>query len=133
MKEEKYTFLLQNNAFFVFTIVLARLYVLNRYNGGETMLDRKMLGYRIKEYRLRSGLSQAALAKSVHIQPSTLCEYEAGRITPSIKVLVDIANVLNCTADALLLDSVNGNKLTLEDASEERLNEINKLIDTLNE
>ena len=97
------------------------------------MLDSKMLGYRIKEYRLRSGLSQAELAKTVHIQPSTLCEYEAGNITPSIKVFVDIANVLNCTADALLCDCVNGNKLTLDDASEERLNAINKSIDTLNE
>ncbi len=97
------------------------------------MFDSKMLGYRIKEHRLRTGLSQAELAKTVHIQPSTLCEYEAGRITPSIKAFVDIVNGLSCTADDLLLDSINGNKLTLEDVSEERLNEINKLIDTLNE
>lgn len=95
------------------------------------MLDSKMLGYRIREYRNLSGLSQAELAKRIHVQPSTLCEYEAGRIIPSMKVFVNIVNGLHCTANDLLLDSIVGHRLNADMLSEERLKTVGDLIDTL--
>jgi transcriptional regulator with XRE-family HTH domain len=95
------------------------------------MFDSKMLGYRIKEYRKQVGLSQAELAKKIQIQPSTLCEYEAGHLTPSMKVFVDIVNALNCTASDLLLDSINSNRLQSDELSEEQLNSIHELISTI--
>ncbi len=97
------------------------------------MFDSKILGNRIRECRIKSGLSQAELAKEIHIRPSTLCEYESGNIMPSMKVFVDIINKLHCTANDLLLGCTIVDKLTTEDVTEERLNTINKLIDLVDE
>lgn len=95
------------------------------------MLDSKLLGRRIRERRMQSGLSQAELAKSLHIQPSTLCEYEAGRITPSLKVFVDMVNGLACTANDLLPDSMNSHQLKPEEVTEERLHSVCQIINSI--
>ena len=93
------------------------------------MFDSKRLGQRIKEYRIKSGLRQTELARTINVLPSTLCEYEAGNIAPSIKVFIDIINALHCTADELLIDYINGNRINLDEISDE---DISSVIDLIN-
>lgn len=52
------------------------------------------LGKAIQEIREGKGLKQAALAKQVGVDRSSICNYEAGSNYPSIPVLKRIANVL---------------------------------------
>lgn len=59
---------------------------------------------RIKEYRLRAGLTQQQLAQVVGVDRSTMSYYESGKAQPSLAVLVKIARVLNATLDEIVCD-----------------------------
>lgn len=62
--------------------------------------------------RIRAGMSQAALAKRLHISASTIGSYEQGRREPSCAMLVALSDVLGVTTDYLLtgrLDNRNEN------------------------
>lgn len=51
------------------------------------MLDRTQLGKRIKEARLRAGLSQQQLANSIGVSDKTISAYEVGRVDPPLESL----------------------------------------------
>jgi len=51
------------------------------------MIDKQQLGKRIREARLRSGLSQQDLAKAVGVSDKTISAYEVGRIDPPLDAL----------------------------------------------
>lgn len=71
-----------------------------------------MLGMRIAMLRIRAGMSQSALAKQLHISPSTVGSYEQGRREPSCAMLVALSDALGVTTDYLLtgyLDNRNEN------------------------
>ncbi len=70
-----------------------------------------MLGDRIALLRRSLGLSQAELARKLHISPSAVGMYEQGRREPSLEALVALARELQVTADYLL----TGNPATQED------------------
>lgn len=53
-----------------------------------------MLTHKLKFYRLQKDLTLHKLSAKVGISPSALCQIETGRISPSIKTLEKIANVL---------------------------------------
>lgn len=61
-----------------------------------------MLGHRIQLLRSQKGLSQAALARKLHISASTLGMYEQGRREPALDTLVLLAQELEVTTDYLL-------------------------------
>lgn len=61
-----------------------------------------MLGTRLAILRQKAGLSQATLAKRLHISPSTLGMYEQGRREPSLETLVALADELGVSTDLLL-------------------------------
>jgi len=63
------------------------------------------LGRRIGEIRRRRGLSQMALAEQIEKAP-TISSIETGQRGMSIETFVSIANALNVSADALLIDSI---------------------------
>jgi transcriptional regulator with XRE-family HTH domain/KaiC/GvpD/RAD55 family RecA-like ATPase len=52
------------------------------------------LGLRLKEYRLRRGLSQTELAKLVGVTASTISQVESNLIYPSLPALMKMAEVL---------------------------------------
>lgn len=58
------------------------------------------LGDRLKEIRMRKGLSQVALAEKAHVSQTTIAAIESGRATGS-KHLVDIARALNVSSEWL--------------------------------
>lgn len=56
---------------------------------------------RVKDYRLKKGLSQKELAFLVKISKSHLGRIEKGEGSPSLKTAVRIAKALDCTLDDL--------------------------------
>jgi transcriptional regulator with XRE-family HTH domain len=61
-----------------------------------------MLGSRIASLRHGYGLSQAELARRLHISPSAIGMYEQGRREPSVDILIALAKEFGVTLDYLL-------------------------------
>lgn len=73
------------------------------------------LGERIKELRKEAGWSQGELAEKVATDARQVSRYENGRITPSLDVLVRIAEVLNVSLDYLVVEGVARRPLHVAD------------------
>lgn len=58
----------------------------------------------LKELRLANNLTQEALAQKLGVARSTITMWENGLSKPRLDTLVRLANVLDCTIDALLKD-----------------------------
>lgn len=91
------------------------------------------LGQRISYLRDRRGLSQATLAKELHIGTSTLGMWETDKRRPNTDALVDIADFFKVTTDYLLGREVKDN-LTVaahldDDLSDEERAEIEEYIE----
>ena len=56
----------------------------------------------LKAIRKRRGITQEALGALTGIEPNTLSRYERGRLSPSAKAVMRIAEALNVTAEELL-------------------------------
>ena len=52
--------------------------------------------------RKNAGLSQAAVAKELGVDQSTVCLWESGKTQPRAKLLPKIATMFSCTVDELL-------------------------------
>ncbi|MBR2422583.1 MAG: helix-turn-helix transcriptional regulator [Oscillospiraceae bacterium] len=53
----------------------------------------------LKNAREAKGLSQAALAKSLGVDQSTVCLWECGKTSPRPDVAIRLASILGCTLD----------------------------------
>ena len=69
-------------------------------------MDRVALGKRIREARNKLRYTQEVLAEKVDIAVTYLGEIERGEKTPSLDVLVNLAESLEVSCDYLLRDSV---------------------------
>jgi len=69
-------------------------------------LNYEMIGKRIKEARKKKGYTQEALANAAHFSLPHIGHIETGKTKLSLPALVNIANVLDTTPDALLYDNV---------------------------
>lgn len=67
-------------------------------------MDTELVGKRIKEYRIKAGLTQEELAERVGISPNYLSAIERGVKLVRLDKLVHIINQINCTADDILID-----------------------------
>lgn len=67
------------------------------------MIDYTLLGKRIRKYRRKKGITQAALAELVDVSPNHISKIENGATKLSLPVLVGIADALEASLDALLL------------------------------
>ena len=72
-----------------------------------------MLGPRIASLRQTYGLSQAELAKRLHISTSAIGMYEQGRREPSVDTLIALAREFGVSLDYLL----SGRPDTVRDVS----------------
>jgi transcriptional regulator with XRE-family HTH domain len=52
--------------------------------------------------RRKAGLTQAELAKKLHIKQYNISDYEIGRIEPNINTLINFAEVFNVSIDFLV-------------------------------
>jgi putative transcriptional regulator len=60
------------------------------------------MGYKIKEVREASGMTQEMLSAKSGVSRATICALEAGtERTTTTKTLLKLANALNTTVDAL--------------------------------
>lgn len=57
---------------------------------------------KIKEYRLRKELTQQQLADRVGVDQSAVARWEKGTADPTVINLVTLAEILDCSTDALL-------------------------------
>ena len=73
---------------------------------GEGMVQ-KIIGRRIQEIRKQNGLTQEQLAERVNISPHYLSALERGVYNIKLDLLVDILNILNCSADEVFQDVVS--------------------------
>ena len=67
------------------------------------MSDTELIGQRIKRERLSLSLTQRDLARRVNVGAPHISKIEAGRENPSDELLKDIADVLECDYDELLI------------------------------
>lgn len=81
------------------------------YNFDRAMESEKtiaqVVGQRVKELRIRSGLSQEALAQKAGIAPSTLSEIESARYSPRLTTVALLAESLNIPLASLLRPEPN--------------------------
>ena len=57
---------------------------------------------KISEYRKMNGISQKSLAEKLGVSAGNLCEWEKGRIEPSISTLIKISELLEISVDELI-------------------------------
>ena len=70
-------------------------------------MDAKVVGQRIKAAREKKNLTQEDLAALVEISPTHVSVIERGTKIPRMDTFVAIANVLEVSADSLLVDVVD--------------------------
>ena len=77
-------------------------------------LDYTALGKRISTFRSASGLTQEQFCEKLNVSRKHISQIEAAISRPSLETLVDIANVLNISADDLLVDSLTHSASTAD-------------------
>ncbi len=68
----------------------------------DKFLDLKIIGSKIKERRKYMGITQEQIADYVGVNASHLSNLECGRVTPSLTILLKIANYLQCSIDVFI-------------------------------
>ena len=96
----------------------------------------KAVGKRIKEQRLKKGMTQENLAEVLDVTPHHLSSIERGLYNIKLSTLVLIMNTLDCTADDLFCDVIDtGYKMRSSRLSDmlEKLpsDEQNKILDVV--
>ena len=82
-------------------------------------MNQKAIGRRIKAAREKNQLTQEQLAELVDLSPMHVSVIERGVKLPKLETLINIANVLNVSADVLLQDVVNNQtKLCASEATD---------------
>lgn len=69
-------------------------------------MDRKLLGKRIREERLRSGLTQEQLAEQINVSTTYIGLIERGERAVTLEKIILLANCLHVTIDTLLNDFI---------------------------
>jgi DNA-binding XRE family transcriptional regulator len=59
---------------------------------------------KIKQFREKLGISQAALSKKLDVSQSTVAMWETGENVPKTNTLPELAKALNCSIDDLFED-----------------------------
>ena len=77
-------------------------------------MDRIAFGKRIKEARNKVRYTQEVLAEKADIAVTYLGEIERGEKTPSLEVLINIANSLGVSCDYLLRDNVTSGSVYVD-------------------
>ena len=84
-----------------------------------SIMNQKAIGRRIKAAREKKRLTQEQLAELVDLSPMHVSVIERGVKLPKLETLINIANILDVSADELLQDVVNNQtKLYASEASE---------------
>ena len=80
----------------------------------EQEIDYAKLGLRIKELRIKKGLTQDNLAELVGCNTSHISNIENNHTKVSLNVLLSIVNTLNTSIDYLLANQYDNSQLALD-------------------
>ena len=67
----------------------------------------KLVGKRIKMYRMAKGLTQENLAEKIGLSRNYYSAAERGVYSLNLDKLVEIINILDCSADEIFADVIN--------------------------
>jgi transcriptional regulator with XRE-family HTH domain len=81
---------------------------------------------RIKEARVKKGLSQSQLSKAIGVHVTNISRYERGENRPTSDVLTKLANELDVTAD-FLMDGSMDDKAVSSISDKELLSQFQKV------
>ena len=70
------------------------------------MIEKK-IGKQIQRYRKKKGLTQDEFSEMIGVTSHHLSSYERGLYNIKLEVLVQMMNILDCSADDLFCDVVN--------------------------
>ena len=57
---------------------------------------------RIKEFRLKSKMTQSELGTEIGVNQNAIAQYESGKIMPRADKLIKMSKLFGCTVDELL-------------------------------
>lgn len=77
-------------------------------------LDYKAIGARIRERRVKRGMTQDRLASKIDLSNPHMSNIERGKTKVSLPALVAIANALDITMDELLCDNLKRGKVIFD-------------------
>ena len=83
------------------------------------MLQRRV-GMRIREVREQAGMTQAELAKRVHVSRSSVESWESGQSYPSIDSCVELSKIFHLSTDYFFAPKKKKNVI-LDDLSEREM------------
>lgn len=70
------------------------------------------MGLEIKVHRIRKGITQRELADMLGISQAHLCNVENGRLSLSLKLLLTLRNIFECSLDELVVEDTPDEKHT---------------------
>ncbi len=73
-------------------------------------MDKAVLGKRLKEARIEKGFTQEQIAEKASISVEYVSALERGLKLPSLSMFIELANILDVSADALLRDGLEAGK-----------------------
>ncbi len=82
------------------------------------------LGKRLKQARIKKGLTQEVLAEKIDTAPSYISDIERGMKAPGLNTFVEIISVLDVSADAVLQGSIDSGKGYVYDEITKKLNKL---------
>ena len=86
-------------------------------------LNYQAVGMRIRRFRKEQGLTQHMLAELSSQEPSNISHIERGATKLGLPTIVNIANALGVTVDALLCDSLEESRAVFEREAAELLSD----------
>lgn len=101
-------------------------------------MNYKEIGTRIRKYRKLKNISQEELAEKIDISTTHMSHIETGSTKLSLQVLVDIAQILEVSTDALIFEKTSKLKIQkietiLSDCTENEIAFITKIVETSKE
>lgn len=93
----------------------------------------KGLPEKLKDLRIKYGLSQKQVAELVDLSPSIVSGYESGDRTPSTEKLLALSNLYHCSTDYLLGkdNSKPSSSVDVEGLSDEQIKAVTNLIQSI--
>ncbi len=65
-------------------------------------LNAKQMGSFLQTERKKMGMTQAELSEKLNVSPQAVSNWERGETIPDVSILLDLADALHCSVDAIL-------------------------------
>ena len=85
-------------------------------------MDAEKVGARLRECRKRAGITQEKLGEAVGLSTNHISAIERGINMPRVEKLVEMMNIMQCTADEVFIDVLDAGYKRKASILEDRLN-----------